>query len=515
VFKDASDSFPERPTGKLLPLKKTQFWQLGAIYEDEGTISGTYGVHESIFLKQLGLQAPDDPVSDLKDDFKERLFLVHGDQVTTHRIRAVRAAQQRAARPYDRRNWLLGIPAWFHIQYNLVNMLIRTHWKPNDEKQEAHHCLKHDVSIWNRSFSSRDKLQYNQMDKLLSQSYRARVSTLFFHELRKQGLLRPGEGGKLAEHAEVESAIEKLSPKQFCDALHAVQRTAFTRDAWLGRGCDDIEFTTMCRLLQEIELFLVIRYAVKTGDVGILRYVVYGYYRRQANVCSNMVDPLIVHFFGSGQHNYGREMLYYRWLLSDACDPVLQDAILGTGLVNWTGKPDHWKGTDQGQEHMNLQIATSFRNYKNSTHDTDIVFDRICLTSSATAGVRTVVERAFGEHMPGSHSIASTRLDTFMLSSHLFNEGLMQPRTAAEIARFESMFESKDILTSGMQALSVEVAKFNQEHVQEPGQVAATMVRPVDPPNEVDVVSAGPQGDLYDLEDDDFLGADMINDEDI
>lgn len=111
-------SYPQMPNIDCLEANKTQFWQFGAIFEDEGTIKGTYGVHTSIFIDQLGLRAPDDPneaqASDA-DDFRDRLFLVHGDQLTAHHIRSVKAEQSKAIRPFDRRDWVLGIPAWFHI----------------------------------------------------------------------------------------------------------------------------------------------------------------------------------------------------------------------------------------------------------------------------------------------------------------------------------------------------------------------------------------------------------------
>ena len=44
-----------------LSVNKTMFWQFGIIFEDKGTIKGTYGVHKSIFLDQLSLHALEDP----------------------------------------------------------------------------------------------------------------------------------------------------------------------------------------------------------------------------------------------------------------------------------------------------------------------------------------------------------------------------------------------------------------------------------------------------------------------
>ena len=90
----------------------------------------------------------------------------------------------------------------------------------------------------------------------------------------------------------------------------------------------------MCRLLQ-VGLFLTVRHAVKHGVIGMLRTV---------------VDPLIL-VFDAGQHNYGREMLYHRWLLSDVNKPELQDAIITAGLVNWPGRASAHKPIDLSLEH--------------------------------------------------------------------------------------------------------------------------------------------------------------------
>ena len=72
--------------------------------EDESTISGTYKVHEDIMLKQFKLSAPVDPTTTDVDDFKQRLWLLHGDAATTVLIRSIKAAQQQAKCPFDRRD---------------------------------------------------------------------------------------------------------------------------------------------------------------------------------------------------------------------------------------------------------------------------------------------------------------------------------------------------------------------------------------------------------------------------
>jgi hypothetical protein len=49
VFSPVEGGPPTIPTIDRIELNSTPFWQLGAIYENEGTIDGAYAVHESIY----------------------------------------------------------------------------------------------------------------------------------------------------------------------------------------------------------------------------------------------------------------------------------------------------------------------------------------------------------------------------------------------------------------------------------------------------------------------------------
>lgn len=215
----------------------------------------------------------------------------------------------------------------------------------------------------------------------------------------------------------------------------------------------------MCRMLQELELFLTVRHAVKNGDIGMLR---------------RLVDPLIILFNGAGQHNYVREMLYYRWLLSPANTPELQHAILASGLVNWHGRSNTHKPTDLGHEHMNGAIAISLRSYKNSTHDTDIVFNRMCLTNTWMGTLRAKLEQTFGEEMSGAHSTVNVAEDMFLLARTILLGDLAEPRSTELLKSFPTLFESEDIFQIGIASLADKVDAFNKQHVRVSGVVPTT-----------------------------------------
>jgi hypothetical protein len=92
------------PVIEQIPTNKTQFWQLGTIPENKGTINGIYSIHQNIFLEQFGLSALDDPLSQEYNDFKKQLWLVYSNQLTAYHIQSIKSEQVQAQRPYDRRD---------------------------------------------------------------------------------------------------------------------------------------------------------------------------------------------------------------------------------------------------------------------------------------------------------------------------------------------------------------------------------------------------------------------------
>ena len=441
IFEGINNAF-KMPVIQHIKATTTEFWQLGGISENEGTIAGTYNVHDKIFLKQFDLDKSDPA-------FSNRLWLVHGDQLTAHHIRAVKAEQFRAGLPYDRRDWLLGMPAWFHVQLNLLKTIGRTHWAPKDGKRSAH-CLQSDMITLGRSHGSTwENTEYHRMEPMVTQSFTARVLALFYTVLEDNGYFCNVPSSSLEQSQYITDLIGRLTPSQFCHLVDDVRERAFTLDAWNGTTCNDYDFTSMCRFLQEVELFLTLRYAIKAGDIGIMR---------------RLVDPLIIVFFGASQSNYGHEMLFYRWHLSSVNTPELQHAILASSLVNWQGRETTHKPIDLGLEHLNGSCKIEMKCYKNSTHDTDIIFDRVCLTNTWIRKLRLRIESIFGEDMSGSHTTNPGELDMFTLARNIFEGSFARQRTISD-SNAVYRYKSPNILRIGMELLEEKVDFFNQRYV--------------------------------------------------
>jgi hypothetical protein len=216
-------------------------------------------------------------------------------------------------------------------------------------------------------------------------------------------------------------------------------------------GTEGVDFRTMCRMLQEVELFLVIRWAVKRGDIGMLRRI---------------VDPLIIVFHSASQHNYSREMLQYRYLLSDASIDELQHAVLASGLVNWLGREDTFKPIDLALEHLNNRCKLDLRNFKNSTHDIELVFKRTALCNTWIRSVRDQFEDVYRETMSGRHTSTVAIPDMFFLAWNLYRSNLASPQTVPAAQR-RRQFSSHNIMHTSMSVLEDKVAQFNSNRIQQ------------------------------------------------
>jgi hypothetical protein len=224
--------------------------------------------------------------------------------------------------------------------------------------------------------------------------------------------------------------ISRFNPKQFVDLIESVRVTAFTKAAWNSTGHSDPTFITMCRFLQEAELFMTVRYAIKHGDISILR---------------RCVDPLIIMFLGADQKNYAYEMMYYRWMLKDGVfTSVLQRSILVSRLVNWLGRLSIFKPIDLLVEHLNGFIKIEMKCYKNFTHNINIAFHRVCTTNTIVRAIRSIMENEFGEEMSGAHTTANLVRDVFNRACHLVTNGFTRLRVYSLPL---NLFQSADIYT--------------------------------------------------------------------
>ena len=136
IFAKSNITYPAMPAVELLDPRKTDSKTLGPILFNEGTLDGSYEVIESIYKHQFQL---DDT------EFNDRLFLAFGDQKTSSLIRSMQAEQVDASAAYDRKDWLIGVAALFHLRMNFLWLMERTHYGTMEQQDAS--TLYHNINF--------------------------------------------------------------------------------------------------------------------------------------------------------------------------------------------------------------------------------------------------------------------------------------------------------------------------------------------------------------------------------
>lgn len=115
--------------------------------------------------------------------------------------------------------------------------------------------------------------------------------------------------------------------------------------------------------------------------------------------------------------------------------------------------------------------------HKNSTHDTEVIFDLICKCNTLNRSLRDQIEVTFGQHMPNKHTSADAVNDMFYLARKLLNDGLSSPQPKQMLSGL-SMYDSRDVLDEGIQCIHEKIEAFNAEHVTQSGTIGNPYGRP-------------------------------------
>jgi len=177
IFAKPDVSYPVMPAVELLEPRTTDSKTLGPILFNEGTLDSAYEVTENIYKHQL---CTDDK------EFDNRLFLVYGDQKTSSLIRSMQREQVEASSAYDRKDWLIGVAALFHLRMNYLWLMQRTHYG-NMEQQDAS-TLYHHINFWGRKRIPSDRAAFQVLEELVLYSFDVRVVSLFYTRLEQRGI---------------------------------------------------------------------------------------------------------------------------------------------------------------------------------------------------------------------------------------------------------------------------------------------------------------------------------------
>ncbi|KAH7394801.1 hypothetical protein BKA66DRAFT_606463 [Pyrenochaeta sp. MPI-SDFR-AT-0127] len=420
--------------------RKPPHYSLGPIFENEGTISGTYSVIDRVFTEQLGYNPA--------DDFGGRLHLVHGDQKTVSLIRTVQKKRQEATLLYDKYNWLLPVPGLFHWRTNYMDMIHDTY--SGSEQAAVESTLYHNKNYL--GCAQGHKSPFHHKEEVATRAFDARITALFYRLLPSSV--------RASQPNQVDNYIRKLARATFHKKVEEIRQYIFTAAEQSPDESKpvDYEFSARAKFLQQMETYKTVKYAIKHADVGLIK-------RALARCC--------LLFHGSDKSKYAFLSLYMTWLTrTDAASKELQNAILANGLVNLRSADDGWFEMDRLNEFFNLQMKVLMATRRTSTIDIADLFRRTALAASYCTDLKVAMEAAFGEYSNARHQIKDASREVRYLAYQI-----AASRSITKHARARSSpFQPTDILQRGVKLLNNGVKDSTAQSLKESGRRRKTLI---------------------------------------
>jgi len=204
----------------------------------------------------------------------------------------------------------------------------------------------------------------------------------------------------------VRSALQSLSPAAIIKIIQQIRHTIT-----INRQSSDEELQNHARFLELAENYQLLKYAIKHGDIGLIRLV---------------IDRCCIYFHGSGQHKYALEMLHLQRLLStSAASPPLQRAILANSLVNFRGCHDSWLETDRMIELHNGDMKQMLKARRGSSMTVERLFEYCSLNAPYFVCLQREIECIFGvTRIKADHTTKSAQRDVIIMAKRLSKSSL-------------------------------------------------------------------------------------------
>lgn len=203
-------------------------------------------------------------------------------------------------------------------------------------------------------------------------SFRARLVALFW--IKATPYLRPAHKSNGSSAVEVrpedKEGQEEESLHTFISGMNkenlslVIEQVRADIHDVSADDCADGELQNHILYLQQVETYMLLRYAICNGDIGLL---------------TDCFARATVLFHGSTKSKYAFETLYLIWLTStSAATDVLKRVILSMSVVNPSGLPNKFFGTDLMSEYLNGDVKKVIRDRRTSTMSIEFVFGYAC-----------------------------------------------------------------------------------------------------------------------------------------
>ena len=350
-------------------------------------------------------------------------------------ILACQSLRNTSDRPFDSRKWIVpGLGLW-HLRLNLLRLIHKIHWGGSSPQDSS--TLQFAADAWNRSNVNIPN-DFAKLEALLLDSHQARIACLMIElggSQVQRGFRAPIHWLRHRSKAEYELLLNNLVSHIYSPEF----RNPTPQDP-----LDEIKENHL-RFIRHMDIYCVLRYAIKHGDIGLLRFALQG--------CCILFQAKEGNTF-----NYGPELirLIHLYTCTKAADVQLQEAMLANSLVNLSGHSTSFFEMDRFLEFLNGRLKDVMRERRSSTKPIDNLLKQIALTIPYTLQLRMTLQTYCGRRYGGKHPKTNIAEDLHMMAIDLWKRDYHKKN----YERFSS-WVATDLIRSGLSYLGENLSKYN------------------------------------------------------
>jgi hypothetical protein len=265
------------PTGKD---HKTRYYMLGTVPIDESSIGGNV----QVFAEMLSQQGLDSEANQKLLGAKKRIFPTVGDQMTNARIDTVLDLRIRDPNGFERMEYCVPVPGWFHIVLNL-GMSTFDCFRGGDLTMS----FIRDVTLLGRTgltMNMRKKRpDFHTNDEFLRHKLYALIRSLWMHYSDTQTV------------DELAAWVRSISPAQLHQTavrIYAERISAGAIESLSNEPELDQVLRNIILMTRDLLQYHSVRTAIQSGNVGWLE---------------DLLPNLLIYFKGRGNSNYAVELV--------------------------------------------------------------------------------------------------------------------------------------------------------------------------------------------------------------
>jgi hypothetical protein len=210
---------------------------------------------------------------------------------------------------YERYKWTLSLDALFHLQMNMIDLILKIHYEFIKFSLLFRNNLWTHVEFWNRKKIRFDNIEFHATQKFIIQNYKIRVIVVFWIVVQRTS--------SLDELKNLKTWINNAFTSKLLNAIEQIRLFFMKLDF---DQCENDELRNHILFCQHVKSYLWLKYVIFRDDINLLLFI---------------FVKIVVLFHDSSKFNYQTKTLYMFWLIStDVIISNLKKIILTNSLIN-------------------------------------------------------------------------------------------------------------------------------------------------------------------------------------